>query len=114
MSEDREELCINTPRTQSAEVCVRSEFISARVRQEPPQDGNPVEGRVTFTRVGSVHSEIEAVIQNERRNIVVAVYDDRFAVDPFRLVLQRLWICRLDRCAEGRDQRQASDRQHAE
>ncbi len=114
MSEDGEELCIHTARTQSAEVCVHSEFISARVRQELPQDGNPVEGRVTFTGVGSVHSEIEAVIQNERRNIVVAVYDDRLAVDPFRLLLKRLRIGRLNRRTEGREQRQASDRQHAE
>ena len=103
MREDREELSVYTPRTQSAEVRVHLELISARVRQEPPQDRNPVGGCVTFGGVGSVHSEIEAVVENEGRHVVVPIYNDRFAVDPLRLLPGRLWIARVDHGAEARE-----------
>ena len=78
MDENRKELSIDSTATEPIQVGLSSEMISKRTGKEPPQ--NIEKYGVIFSTISAIHSKIESEIVNPRRDIVVAVYDNRIMV----------------------------------
>ena len=74
MCEDREELCVDAARLESVEILVGPDFVALGLGEEPWND--PVELGVSFIGVGTVHPQVEVVVEDPGPDVVVAIDDD--------------------------------------
>ena len=80
--EDGEELRIDAAGPKTPEIRVRMQLLPRDTTQEPAQNRDPVEHGSPLVWIRPVHSQVEAEVEDERRDVVVAVDHDVFAVDP--------------------------------